>query len=150
MTQKHKYAEFIKAWLDGKEVEMLWLASWIKIESLANFDYVDIEEVRLKLPDWQRKLLDAVKNGETCEYLNESGVWVRSHVHCQGESHNFGNNPYRYRIFQEQAPDTVQFVYVESNGHILLSRPYFFADANMQLIFDGNTKQLKEAVLLNK
>lgn len=75
MNTKHPHAEFIKAWLDGKEVEVETPDGWSKVLHLLAFH--NFGEFRFARPQWQRELIDAVKAGKVVEYLNHKG-WVSS------------------------------------------------------------------------
>lgn len=75
MNTKHPHAEFIKAWLDGEEVEAQTPDGWSKVLHLLAFH--NFGEFRFARPQWQQELIDAAKAGKVVEYLNHKG-WVSS------------------------------------------------------------------------
>lgn len=54
MSEKHKHAEYIKAWLDGETVEVRTGGGWYEVESLQDFDHCCDSEFRKKPTHWYR------------------------------------------------------------------------------------------------
>lgn len=62
-----KHAEVIKAWAEGAEIEYKQDDQWFSISYPGWFTNTEYR-IKPNRPEWQQKLIDAVKAGKTVEY----------------------------------------------------------------------------------
>lgn len=146
MNTKQKHAEFIKAWLDGREVEAYTTVGWSKVSHLLAFTNFGL--FRFARPKWQQDLLDAVKDGKVVEYWNHNG-WVSSLIN---DISNIDNYVFQvqplYRIKPEPKPDVVQYMTARAN-HYCPCHDERMESSNIKIVFDCETGKPKSVMILD-
>jgi hypothetical protein len=134
----HKWAEVIKAWADGAEVEMRVNRNWQDIEHPSwdvSIDYrIKPEEPKVHPHQW---CIDAFKLGAQIQTRNSpSHVWV-------DVPHPKFMEIYEYRV--KPYADTVQYVHVRNDSVVGATYNPKPATPNVRLTFNGFTGALKGA-----
>jgi hypothetical protein len=149
----HKWAEEIKAWANGAEIEQsntdAMLAShiiWKTFDGNWNKDGYIYRIKPPEVPQWRKDMAQALKDGKVVEYGCFSN-WVPSLMVAEDFlSFLFSGDEKEYRIKPEPKPDVVRFYNIR-NGCVYISDPAF-GGADLRLIWDGETGKPKSAEVL--
>jgi hypothetical protein len=134
---KHKHAELIKKWADGAEIEYSFEGKYWRFIDNPSWD--EKYNYRLKRPDWQRKLIDAAKEGKEVQ-LRFYDSWEKSTVNYELDDYDFAEfTEDFYRIKTEPKPDIELFYYV-LEGDIT---KWYSHEAHFKVIVDGETGEYK-------
>lgn len=163
MGQPHKHRDLIRAWADGAEIEFYshYNEAWFQLDDIRNLVKFDSIEYRIKPPQWQEDLRQAVRNGKTIEIKH--GDWMWSSINENVDTYLFGVfTEDRYRIKPEPKPDLVRYIklnpeeldYISGDLRWRVQQGVFCysskqnKDDNLRLIIDGETGKLKDAEVL--
>lgn len=149
MGERHKHADVIIAWAEGKEIEVFHSnVGWINYAPLPNKQPAwDLNsEYRIK-PHKFQDVIDAYLRGETVQYYTTT-EWNSGWMDLS-RSRNLSvfDNGDEYRI--KPKPDIVKHCHIHLNSvdNIKISSTPFDI-YNVQFTFDGVTQELKSVELI--
>ena len=109
MGEPHKHLRLIKLWIEGADIEYSPDGKYWHF--IPNPCWIRSYFYRIKRPDWQQKLIDAVKDGKTVEYyLAYADKWVVSELNQMGDNYSFvGGMETHYRIKNKLTDEQLAF-----------------------------------------
>ena len=149
----HKHAELIKAWADGAEIECRIGGEWNRINKP---NWHEVMEYRIKppeVPQWRKYMAQALKEGKVVEVeLGLSNSWVTTVLTVKDFlDPNMIIEEELYRIKPEPKPDVVKYVSVKLHWHTKGIARWDNVEAkcaNLKIVFNGETGELKESEVL--
>ena len=152
MSNRHKWADVIHAFADGKEIEWRWIVGcvdrpWFDCSNLDGppFDNIGVE-FRIK-PHKYQDVIDAYLRGETVQYYCINPDWNSGWLDVvKGKGLDVFDSGHEYRI--KPKPDITKTgrIYLD-DANQLCWNAYNYPD-NVKFTFDGETGKLKEVINL--
>lgn len=150
MSNKHKWADVIHAYAEGKPIQWRFVFSdWEELPPDKNPQFNNCSiEWRVK-PHKYQDVIDAYLNGEPIQYYADFGFGKKAWVDVlRGKSLSIFDSGHEYRIKPESKPDIVKtgIIYLD-DANQLCWNAYNYPD-NIEFTFDGKTRKLKEVKLI--
>lgn len=161
-VKAHKHAEVIKAWADGAEIEYQSVdGSWFEASTPSWSIKTEYRVKPKPKPNVHHELIKQWEKGAVIQFRSFTGKWVDTE----------SNEPawydsVQYRVKPVPKPDYSKFVGLYKSGQfhdtsgVYNSKSYvpknhaedddFVITNKLELVFDGETEQLKNIVIHNK